>query len=78
MTIKLVKNAAGRLVPITVNKEKQIPFKGVAKYKSKANMASPPIRSCTDYPQDGIQHRRQRGVWHSGALPAPQHRRAAQ
>ncbi len=31
--MKLVKNAAGRLVPTEINGEKQIPFKGINKYK---------------------------------------------
>lgn len=51
--MKLVKNSAGRLVPEKVNNQKQIPFKGVGKYKPKGNKAQPPIRSCADYPADG-------------------------
>ncbi|MBC8484642.1 MAG: citrate lyase subunit alpha [Ignavibacteria bacterium] len=51
--MKLVKNAAGRLIPTTVNGLKQIPYKGVGKYKPKGFKAKPPIRSCTDYPADG-------------------------
>lgn len=51
--MKLVKNAAGRLVPTEINGEKQIPFKGVGKYKPKGNKYGPPIRSCVDYPADG-------------------------
>ncbi len=51
--MKLVKNSAGRLVPEKVNNIKQIPFKGVGKYKPKGNKAKPPIRSCADYPADG-------------------------
>jgi len=51
--MKLVKNDAGRLIPTTVNGKKQIPFKGVNKYKSKDNKAAPPLRSCIDYPPDG-------------------------
>ncbi len=51
--MKLVKNSAGRLVPTEVNGQKQIPFKGVGKYKPKGNKAAPPIRSCADYPPDG-------------------------
>ena len=53
MTLKLVKNAAGRLVPTTVNGEKQIPYKGIGKHKPTGRMAAPPIRSCVDYPADG-------------------------
>ncbi len=51
--MKLVKNAVGRLVPTNVNGQKQIPFKGVGKYKPKGKKAAPPIRSCADYPADG-------------------------
>jgi citrate lyase subunit alpha/citrate CoA-transferase len=51
--MKLVKNAAGRLVPTVVNGQKQVPFKGVAKYKPNGKKHGPPIRSCADYPDDG-------------------------
>ena len=51
--MKLVKNAAGRLVPTTVNGKKEIPFKGVNKYKPKGTKAAPHISSCIDYPEDG-------------------------
>ncbi|WKZ70903.1 MAG: citrate lyase subunit alpha [Melioribacteraceae bacterium] len=51
--MKLLKNQAGRLVPEKVNNQKQIPFKGVGKYKPKGNKAKPPIRSCADYPANG-------------------------
>ncbi len=51
--MKLVKNAAGRLVPTTVNGRKEIPFKGVNKYKPKGRKFGPHISSCIDYPEDG-------------------------
>ena len=51
--MKLIKNAAGRLVPKLVNGKEQVPFKGVGKYTPKGNKAKPPIRSCKDYPSDG-------------------------
>lgn len=51
--MKFVKNAAGRMVPVEVNGEKQIPFKGVNKYKPSGYKAKPPVRSCIDYPEDG-------------------------
>ncbi|MGB5896349.1 MAG: citrate lyase subunit alpha [Ignavibacteriaceae bacterium] len=53
--MKLVKNAAGRFVPTLVNGKKQIPFKGVNKYKPKDSKAAQAIRSCIDYPWDGIK-----------------------
>ncbi|MCH8012912.1 MAG: citrate lyase subunit alpha [Candidatus Marinimicrobia bacterium] len=51
--VEFVKNAAGRLVPLEVNKVKQVPFKGVGKYKPSGGKASSPIRMCSDYPMDG-------------------------
>ncbi len=51
--MKLVKNAAGRLVPTEVNKKKVIPFKGVNTYKPTGNKIGAPIKSCIDYPIDG-------------------------
>lgn len=51
--MKLVTNAAGRLVPTEINGQKQIPFKGIDKYKPEGGKAKLPIRSCIDYPQDG-------------------------
>jgi len=51
--MKLIKNSANRLVPAEVNGEKQIPFKGVGKYKPEGNKANPQIRSCSGYPDDG-------------------------
>ena len=51
--MKMIKNAAGRLVPNEVNGQKQFPFKGVGKYNPNGNKAKPEIRSCNDYPSDG-------------------------
>ena len=51
--MKLIKNAAGRLIPTQVNGQKQIPFQGVNKYLPKGNKISTPIRSCVNYPWDG-------------------------
>jgi len=50
---KLVKNAIGRKVPLVVNGVKQVPFKGVGRYKPHGRKAAPPIRSCVDYPKGG-------------------------
>lgn len=47
------KNASGRLVPTEINGQKQIPFKGVNKYKPKGNKIGTPIRSCIDFPSNG-------------------------
>jgi len=46
-------NAAGREVLTEINGEEHIPYMGVGKYKVKGRKASPPIRSCYDYPDDG-------------------------
>jgi citrate lyase subunit alpha/citrate CoA-transferase len=51
--MKLVKNAAGRMVPTQVNRLKLTPYKGIGKFKPKGNKAKPPIRTCADYPEDG-------------------------
>ncbi len=51
--MKMIKNAANRLVPSEINRQKQIPFQGIGKYKPAGRKASPPIRSCIDYPSDG-------------------------
>ncbi len=51
--MKLVKNAAGRMVPTQVNNLKLTPYKGIGKFKPQGNKAKPPIRTCADYPDDG-------------------------
>jgi len=50
---ELVKNAAGRLVPRSINREEHIPFQGVGKFKPTGRRAAPPIPCCADYPFDG-------------------------
>ncbi len=50
---KLVKNAAGRMVPTIINGEEHIPFMGVGKYKPKGRKYGPRIATCADYPEDG-------------------------
>ncbi|PIQ08590.1 MAG: citrate lyase subunit alpha [Ignavibacteriales bacterium CG18_big_fil_WC_8_21_14_2_50_31_20] len=51
--MKLVKNAAGRMVPTEVNGEIVIPYKGVNKHKPTGNKIGAPIKSCADYQLDG-------------------------
>ena len=46
---KLVRNAAGRMVPSIVNGEKQIPFMGVGKYIPEGRKYAPRIASCANY-----------------------------
>lgn len=50
---KFVKNAVGRLVPVEINGEPAVPFKGVGKYKPEGVKHATKITSCSDYPNDG-------------------------
>lgn len=50
---KLEKNAAGRFVPVEINGEPAIPFRGVAAHKPSGRRAAPGIASCADYPAGG-------------------------
>ena len=50
---KLVKNAAGRLVPEEINGQKAIPYMGIGKYRPTGRKYAPLIASCADYPLDG-------------------------
>ena len=50
---KLIKNAAGRLVPQEVNGVPQTPYKGVGKFIPTGSKASPSVVSCLNYPTDG-------------------------
>lgn len=49
----MVLNAAGRLVPLEINGEKQIPYKGIGKHKPEGRRYGPPLNSCDDFPADG-------------------------
>ena len=51
--IELVKNAIGRMVPIEINGDKQIPYKGVGKHIPEGRRYGPPLSSCANYPDDG-------------------------
>lgn len=51
--MKLVKNAAGRMVPTEINGKKQVPYKGVGKFKPEGRKHAPRIATCADYPEDG-------------------------
>ncbi len=50
---KLVKNAAGRLVPTEVNGREAAPYQGVGKYRPTGRKAAPPIATVADYPDCG-------------------------
>ncbi|MFC2098205.1 citrate lyase subunit alpha [Bacteroidota bacterium] len=50
---KLIKNAAGRMVPTQVNGKTQVPYMGVNKYTPEGSQHAPPIATCNDYPSNG-------------------------
>ncbi len=53
MLIKTVKNAAGRSVPLEINGQPVVPFKGVGKYFPQGRKYSPFIPTCANFPDDG-------------------------
>lgn len=53
MAVKTVLNAAGRLVPEEINGQPAIPFKGIGQHKPSGRKYSPPVPSCSDFPDDG-------------------------
>jgi len=53
MGVELLENAAGRLVPTSVNGRTCVPYQGVGRYLPQGRKAAPPIRSCAEYPADG-------------------------
>ena len=50
---KMIKNALGRDVPLTINGKKVIPFQGVGKFRPSGRKAMPRISTSADYPTDG-------------------------
>jgi citrate lyase subunit alpha / citrate CoA-transferase len=50
---ELITNAAGRVVPETVNGRHQLPYMGLGKYHPTGRKASAPIRTAADYPANG-------------------------
>src|SRR5579864_9574560 len=50
---EMVANAAGRVVPETVNGRPETAFLGVGKYRPVGYKAAPPVRSSADYPENG-------------------------
>ncbi|MFO7894356.1 MAG: citrate lyase subunit alpha [Longimicrobiales bacterium] len=50
---RIEENAAGRRVPLVVNGEEQVAYRGVGGYEPEGRKAAPPIRSVKDYPVDG-------------------------
>lgn len=50
--MKMIKNAAGRLVPDEINGQEAVPFKGVGKHRPSGRKYAPPLPTCIDYPGD--------------------------
>ena len=50
---KLVKNAAGRSVPLKINGKPVIPYKGVGMHNVAGTKHGPKINTCKDFPSDG-------------------------
>ncbi|HUW93102.1 MAG TPA: citrate lyase subunit alpha, partial [Bacteroidales bacterium] len=50
--MKMIENAAGRLVPVEINGKEAVPFKGVGKHRPDGRKYGPPISTCIDYPDD--------------------------
>jgi citrate lyase subunit alpha / citrate CoA-transferase len=53
MAVKTVINAAGRRVPLEINGQPVIPFRGVGKHRPEGRKYAPPIPTCADFPPDG-------------------------
>jgi len=51
--MRLIKNAAGRLVPVYINGQKQSPYRGLGKFRPIGGKARPAIRTCADFPAKG-------------------------
>ncbi len=50
--MKMIENAAGRLVPDEINGHEAVPFKGVGKHRPSGRKYGPPLPTCIDYPGD--------------------------
>ncbi|MBP7147713.1 MAG: citrate lyase subunit alpha [Acidobacteria bacterium] len=50
---ELVRNAAGRLVPVEVNGARQVAYQGVGRRPAEGVKHAPPVRRAADYPTDG-------------------------
>ncbi len=52
-SIELITNAAGRVVPTSVNGKVQQPYAGISADRHAGNKAAPPIRTSAEYPMNG-------------------------
>lgn len=53
MSVKMVENAVGRMVPTEVNGKEAVPYKGIGQHKPTGRKFAPKISSCADYPLEG-------------------------
>ena len=53
MSSRLIRNAAGRMVPDIINGQKALQYKGVGKHRPSGRKYAPPVPTCIDYPDDG-------------------------
>ena len=53
MAARTVINAAGRQIPLEINGQRIIPYKGIGKHLPQGRKYGPPIPSCINYPSDG-------------------------
>ena len=53
MSVKTVRNTAGRMVPAEINGHPAIPYSGVGCHRPDGYKHAPPIPTCSDYPADG-------------------------
>jgi citrate lyase subunit alpha/citrate CoA-transferase len=51
--MEFIKNAAGRMIPVEVNGEILIPYKGVGMHQPEGRKYAPKIASCANYPLNG-------------------------
>jgi len=49
----LERNAAGRLVPTSVNGREMAPYRGLGGHRPTGRKAAPAVATCLDYPEDG-------------------------
>lgn len=53
MSVNFHKNAAGRMVPDSMNGQAQVAFKGIGKHRPEGKIHAPDIPVYSDYPSDG-------------------------
>ena len=51
--LEFIVNSIGRRVPTIINGRRAVPYQGVGNYIPTGRKASPPVRSCAEFPDDG-------------------------